>query len=96
LCDYFRLKTGGEGGEAQRFHLHLAALIADKKGQNYRVVINFVRKKLRFSLLRTILESLRGSRSLRHNFLKRAWGMVDVDMDLVDVRNSDDIYIKGG
>jgi hypothetical protein len=37
--------TGGEGREAQCFHQYLAALIADKWGENYGVVRNFIRKK---------------------------------------------------
>ena len=40
--------TGGEGREAQRFHRHLAALIADKRGENYGVERNLIRKKIFF------------------------------------------------
>ena len=53
-----------------------------------------MRKRLRFSLLRTILESLRGARSLSRNYLDRAWRVIDVDMDLVDIRNSDKINFE--
>ena len=76
---------------AARFHKHLAALIAEKRGENYGTVRNFIRKRLRFCLLRTVLESLRGSRNLRRKFLDTAWTVVDVDMDLIDGRNSDKI-----
>ena len=48
--------TGGEGKEAQRFHQHLAALIAEKRGEKYGVVRSFIRRRIRFSLLRTLLE----------------------------------------
>ena len=83
--------TGGEGKEAARFHKHLAALIAEKRGEKYGIVRNFIRKRIRFCLLRTVLESLRGSRSLKRKYIERAWRVVDVDMDLVDYRNSDRI-----
>ena len=86
--------SGGEGKEAERYHKHLAALIAEKRGENYGIVRNFIRKRLRFSLLRTILESLRGSRTLRRKYLDRAWRVVDIDIDLVDYRNSDKINFE--
>ena len=86
--------AGGEGKEAQRFHQHLAALIAEKRGEKYGVVRSFIRRRIRFSLLRTLLESLRGARNLSRNYLDRAWRVVDVDMDLIDIRNSDKINFK--
>ena len=86
--------TGGEGKEAQRFHQHLAALIAEKEGEKYGIVRSFIRRRIRFSLLRTLLESLRGARNLSRNYLDRAWRVVDVDMDLIDIRNSDKINYK--
>ena len=86
--------TGGEGKEAQRFHQHLAALIAEKEGEKYGIVRSFIRRRIRFSLLRTLLESLRGSRNLSRNYLDRAWRVVDVDMGLIDIRNSDKINYK--
>ena len=48
--------TGGWGKEATRFHKQLANLIAEKRGESYNTVIKFIRKRLRFTLLRTILE----------------------------------------
>ena len=86
--------SGGEGKEATRYHNHLATLLADKRGEKYSTVKNFVRKRLRFCLLRTILESLRGSRNLKRKFLHRAWRVVDIDMDIIDNRNSDKINFK--
>ena len=46
--------TEGWDREATRFHKQLARLIAEK----YGYLLNFIRKIIRFCLLRTILESL--------------------------------------
>ena len=51
--------TGGWGREATRFHKQ--SLIAEKNGQQYGDVMNSTIKRIRFCLLRTILESLRGT-----------------------------------
>ena len=54
--------TGGMGGEADRFFKHLAQKISNKGGQRYSDVIAFIRRRLRFDLLKTCLISLRGHR----------------------------------
>ncbi len=40
-------------------------MIAEKRGERYPNVINFVRTKLRFSLLRSVLIAVRGVRGKR-------------------------------
>ena len=40
----------------------MAAKIAERKGENYSHVMNFVRTRLRFALLRSVLIAVRGSR----------------------------------
>ena len=54
--------TGGMGGEASRFYKRLAEKIASKSGQRYSDTIGFIRRRLRFDLLRTTVISLRGFR----------------------------------
>ena len=81
--------TGGWGKEATLFHKHLARLLAEKRGESYNITISFIRKRLRFTLLRTILESLRGSRELKRKYINRAWRIADLDFNLVDSRDSD-------
>ena len=54
--------TGGMGTEASRFYNHLAEKIANKTGQRYSDTIGFIRRRLRFDLLRTCVISLRGFR----------------------------------
>ena len=48
--------------EAIKFHQRLAKLISEKKKERYEDVIDHMRVKLRFTLLRSVLVSLRGAR----------------------------------
>ena len=90
--------SGGEGKEAARFHNHRATLVSEKRGEKYSTVKAFMRKKIRFCLLRTTLESLRGARSLKRRFIDRSRKVIDVDiMNTIDNRDSDKInyiYMK--
>ncbi len=54
--------TGGMGDEADHFYTHLALKISNKTGQRYCDTIAFIRRRLRFDLLRTCVISLRGYR----------------------------------
>ena len=60
---------GGMGEEASRFHNRLAKLIADKRNEYYSHVINFIRTRIRFSLLKSVLISLRGIRGRKDDNL---------------------------
>ncbi len=53
---------GGMGQEAESFHKRLATLIATKRGQLYNDVMSFVRRRLRFCILRACLAAIRGYR----------------------------------
>ena len=53
---------GGWGNEADRHHKRIATLIAAKRNEEYSDVINYVRTRLRFSLLKSILTAVRGVR----------------------------------
>ena len=53
---------GGWGKEAERHHKRIATLIAAKKNEEYADVINYIRTRLRFSLLKSILTAVRGVR----------------------------------
>lgn len=54
---------GGMGRECQTFYHRLAEDIAAKKKQNLDNVISWIRTKLSFSLLRSCLLCIRGSRT---------------------------------
>ncbi len=56
------LTTGGMGPACTKTVKHLATMIANKKGEKYADVINFVRTKLRFALLRSALIAVKGVR----------------------------------
>ena len=43
--------TGGWAKEATRFHKQLALLISEKRGEQYNSTMNYIRKRIRFSLL---------------------------------------------
>ena len=53
---------GGMGQEAEKFHKRLAQLIADKRNEPYSCVVNYIRTRLRFCLLKSVLTSIRGVR----------------------------------
>ena len=54
--------TGGMGNEANRHHKRIATLISIKRKENYADVMNYVRTRLRFSLLKSTLMAVRGVR----------------------------------
>ena len=54
--------SGGMGKEAETFHKRIATLISNKRGTPYSETISHVRRKLRFSILRTTLAAIRGFR----------------------------------
>ena len=53
---------GGYGMEADRFNKRLATLIANKRNLSYSDAISYVRRRIRFSILRTTLIAIRGFR----------------------------------
>ena len=54
--------SGAMGKEAERFHKRLATLLSNKRNISYSDAMSFIRRKLRFSILRTSLIALRGYR----------------------------------
>ena len=74
----------GWSKETSRFHRRLASLMAEKRGDEYNVVISYIRRRLRFTLLRTTLESLTGSRKLQRSDIQRAWRVCDIDLNTLD------------
>ena len=58
--------TGGMGKEALSFVKHLSSLMAEKTSQNYSHTVAYIRRRLRFDLLKTTLIALRGYRGKSH------------------------------
>ena len=54
--------SGGMGDEAEKFHKRLAQLISEKRNEQYSCVVNYIRTRLRFCLLKSVLTSVRGVR----------------------------------
>ena len=55
--------TGGLAHEATFFYKRLASLLAHKWGDDYSVVMGWLRCSLSFSLLRSAIQCIRGARS---------------------------------
>ena len=56
---------GGVGNEADRHHKRIASLIAEKTRESYADVLNYIRTRLRFCLLKSVLIAIRGFRGKR-------------------------------
>ena len=54
--------TGGESPECMKFHKRLATLLSNKRGENYSDSISYIRRRIRFCILRTTLIAIRGYR----------------------------------
>ena len=62
FCCLVHSTTGGMAPECEAFNKQLAHRIADKRKDDYSAVANYIRTKIRFALLRSVLISLRGVR----------------------------------
>ena len=69
--------TSGMGEECLRYHRKLAELLAMKKG-DYAKTMNWIRVKISFSLMRSALICLRGSRSIH----RKPYNIMDIDIDI--------------
>ena len=74
--------TGGAGTESTKLIKHLAKLIADKKQEPYSQVVNIIRRRIRFDILRCCNLSLRGFRG-QNNFDS----LEDMEYDLCPDQN---------
>ena len=70
--------TGGMAPECQVYHRRLAELLSVKKGEDYSTTMSWIRTKVSFTILRTSLLCLRGSRSLRRVNLN----LKEIDFDI--------------
>ena len=57
--------TGGMGKECKRYHSRLVELVAAKKGEDYATTVFWIRSKVSFTILRSALLCLRGSRTAK-------------------------------
>ena len=59
--------TGEMGRECKKFYARLAEMISHKRGTSYSVTASWVRRKITFSLIKSIGMCLPGSRSVFYN-----------------------------
>ena len=71
--------------ECQMFHSRLAELIAIKKAEEYSKTMNWLRVKISFSVIRSALVCLRGSRCLRRRPYSEL-NEVDIDIQTIEGR----------
>ena len=86
--------TGGASPEADKHHKRIAQLIALKKKEEYSHTINYIRTRLRFNLLRSILVALRGERGRRTKFGSISaieYGMIPTSIDWVANNGGSDV-----
>ena len=70
---------GGYGPEADRYHKRIATLLSQKRNILYSEAISFVRRRIRFSILRTTLIAIRGYRGT----CKKANPTEEEDLNLI-------------
>jgi hypothetical protein len=78
--------AGGMGATANVVYKRIASLIAEKHGKPYSKTINWLRCRLSFSLLRSAIMCLQGSRSSHHNPINSFGG--EIELALVEGRVS--------
>jgi hypothetical protein len=78
--------TGGMGPECARYHKRIAELIANKRGEEYSHVVNHVRTRIRFALLKSVLIAIRGERGRGRK--EKESQMEDLSLNLIPERSS--------
>ena len=73
--------TGGMGEECKKYHSRLAELISLKKGECYSKTMAWIKAKISFSIIRSALLCLRGTRR-RRKIKKLDVNESDVDIDI--------------
>ena len=72
------------GPESTQYHKRLAELISIKRGESYADVVNLIRTKVRFSLLRSILLAIRGERGRKRR--EKEAEISDLSLNLIPDR----------
>ena len=78
--------TGGAAIEAKKFVKSLALKLSKKKGEEYSKSVSFLRRRVRFDILRTCLISLRGERHSKHLTAPAVTTpVIDIELDLCEM-----------
>ena len=65
IHSYLDVDVRGVGNKADRHHKRIASLIAEKRRESYADVLNYIRTRLRFCLLKSVLIAIRGFQGKR-------------------------------
>ena len=68
-------------GETEKFLKRLAELLSQKTGQSYPDSVGYLRKRLRFDILRTTVIALRGHKCTG---VKKEIAIRDIEMNMLD------------
>ena len=58
--------NGGMGKEANKSYSRIAEKLAEKRDESYSVIMSWIRRKISFLLMKSIIMCIRGSRSIKH------------------------------
>ena len=72
--------TGGMGAECTKYHKKVAELIAKKTGDTYPDVVNHIRTRIRFALLKSTLFGIRGERGRGRKRVNEAAPIEDLSL----------------
>ena len=78
FCPFVMSTTGGLAPEAACFVKRLSSKLSEKLSQSYPNVLGFVRRKLRFELLKTTLMGVRGYRKSKTVYIS------ELDLNLLN------------
>jgi len=76
--------TGGMGPESTIYLKRIAELVAVKRGETYAEVMNFIRTRIRFALLKSTLIAVRGVRGKN----RRGDSITDTSLNLIPSRET--------
>ena len=76
--------SGVVGIEADRHHKRIASLIARKRRQSYEDVLNYIRTRLRFCLLKSVVIAIRAIRGVRGKRILHQSEETSLSFNLID------------
>jgi len=79
--------SGGMGTEAELFVKRIAKLIAAKRNEEYSFVVNYIRTRLSFCMLKSVLLGLRGERGKKTAKTTRHTPLSNLSFNLIQFDN---------
>ena len=78
--------TGGMGPECTKYHKRVAEVMSSKRGESYPDVMNYIRTRIWFALLKSTLIAIRGERGRRRRMDEAS--VTDLSLNLIPEQNS--------